>query len=75
VFKNTKTGRVDQFQGTDIDEVKWLKRARGYCLKIVLHSGHIHRFDGFKETVRYRFRYLKKVVLVGIIEIFLWRLF
>lgn len=51
VFKNTKTGKVDQFQGTDIDEVKWLKRARGYCLKIVLHSGHIHRFDGFKESV------------------------
>ncbi|XP_053375271.1 FACT complex subunit SSRP1-like isoform X1 [Mercenaria mercenaria] len=50
VFKNTKTGKVDQFQGTDIDQVKWLKRARGYCLKIVLHSGHIHRFDGFKEV-------------------------
>lgn len=50
VFKNTKTGKVDQFQGTDIDKVKWLKRAKGYCLKIVLHSGHIHRFDGFKET-------------------------
>ncbi|KAL4224373.1 FACT complex subunit ssrp1 [Mactra antiquata] len=50
VFKNTKTGKVDQFQGTDIDKVKWLKRARGYCLKIVLHSGHIHRFDGFKES-------------------------
>lgn len=51
VFRNMKTGISDQFQGTDVDKVQWLKRARGYCLKMQLHSGHIYRFDGFKESV------------------------
>ncbi|XP_052244926.1 FACT complex subunit SSRP1-like isoform X2 [Dreissena polymorpha] len=49
-FRNQKTGRQDQFQGTDIDKVYWLKRARGFCLKVLLHNGTIHRFDGFKDS-------------------------
>ncbi|GFN86488.1 fact complex subunit ssrp1 [Plakobranchus ocellatus] len=48
-FKNMKTGKVDQFQSSDLLKVQWLKRARGYCLKFVLESS-IHRFDGFKES-------------------------
>lgn len=50
VFKNIKTGRVDQFPGDDVEKVQWLKRAKGFCLKIMLQNGQIHRFDGFKET-------------------------
>ncbi|KAI8783219.1 FACT complex subunit SSRP1 [Biomphalaria glabrata] len=52
IFKNVKTGKVDQFQSSDIDKVQWLKRARGFCLKFVLNSGAggIHRYDGFKEA-------------------------
>ena len=53
VFRTAKTAISDQFQGTDVESVKWLKRARGYCLKMQLHSGHIYRFDGFKEGVCY----------------------
>lgn len=49
-FKNIKTGKVDQYQSTDVDKVYWLKRARGYCLKFMLDTGIIHRYDGFKET-------------------------
>jgi structure-specific recognition protein 1 len=51
IFKNSKTGKVDQFQSNDIEKCQWLKRARGYCLKIVLNNGTIHRYDGFKEAV------------------------
>ena len=51
MFKNIKTGILDQFSSSDIEEVHWLVRARGHCLKFILNSGNIHRFDGLKETV------------------------
>jgi len=49
VFKNVKTGKVEQFPGGDINKAQWLKRAKGFCLKFVLGTGVIHRYDGFKE--------------------------
>ncbi|XP_059146282.1 FACT complex subunit SSRP1-like [Physella acuta] len=49
IFKNVKTGKVDQFQSSDVDKAQWLKRARGFCLKFILTSGVIHRYDGFKD--------------------------
>ena len=51
VFRNIKTGKIDQFQGSEVEKAQWLKRAKGHCLKIVLENGQIHRFDGFKDTV------------------------
>ena len=56
VFKNIKTGRVDQFPGEEVEKVQWLKRAKGFCLKIMLQNGQIHRFDGFKEAVSSRYQ-------------------
>lgn len=50
IFKNNKTGKVDQFQTADMSKAQWLKRARGHCLKLVLKNGAIHRYDGFKEA-------------------------
>lgn len=50
VFRNIKTGKIDQFQGSEVEKAQWLKRAKGHCLKIVLENGQIHRFDGFKDT-------------------------
>ncbi|ELT88434.1 hypothetical protein CAPTEDRAFT_172235 [Capitella teleta] len=50
IFKNMKTGKVDQLASADIEKVQWLQRARGHCLKVALNSGNIHRFDGFKES-------------------------
>lgn len=49
IFKNNKTGKIDQYPGTDVEKVHWLKRARGHCLKFLLSNGTIHRYDGFKE--------------------------
>ena len=54
VFKNIKTGKVDQFSATDVESAQWLVRARGFCLKLVFKSGTIHRFDGLKEAVSYK---------------------
>ena len=51
VFKNLKTGLVDQYSSSDIEDAHWLVRARGHCLKIFMNNGNIHRYDGFKESV------------------------
>ena len=49
IFKNNKTGKVEQFPGIEVETSEWLKRARGHCLKFRLNSGNVHRFDGFKD--------------------------
>lgn len=49
-FRNEKTGRVDHYQASDIENAEWLSRARGYCLKIVLNNGLVHRYDGFGDS-------------------------
>jgi len=48
-FKNNKTGKLDQYQTSEVKAADWLKRARGFCLKIRLESDLIHRYDGFTE--------------------------
>jgi len=50
LFKNVKTGKLDQFQGGDVTKAQWLKRAKGYCLKFILNNDTIHRYDGFKDA-------------------------
>ncbi|KAK3580815.1 hypothetical protein CHS0354_025160 [Potamilus streckersoni] len=50
IFKNSKTGKVDHFESSDVQKVQWLKRSRGYCLKLIMQNGNIHRYDGFKDT-------------------------
>nr|XP_002734443.1 PREDICTED: FACT complex subunit SSRP1-like [Saccoglossus kowalevskii] len=49
VFKNKKTGVVEQVQATDMEKTKWLRAARGHELKLVMKNGSIFRYDGFKE--------------------------
>lgn len=53
VFKNLKTGKVDQLQASDMSATKFMPRAQGHCLKIVTKSGLVHKFDGFRETVSF----------------------
>lgn len=49
-FKNKKTNKSEQTQISDIENLYWLKRAKGHCFKIVLKNGVILRFDGFHEN-------------------------
>ncbi|PAA84582.1 hypothetical protein BOX15_Mlig018009g2 [Macrostomum lignano] len=48
-FKNEKTGRIDHFSSSDIEQVHWIIRARGFCLKFLL-GDLIYRYDGFREA-------------------------
>ncbi|XP_008482612.1 FACT complex subunit Ssrp1 [Diaphorina citri] len=50
VFKNKKTGKVEQINGPDLDFVNWQKLVGTWALRIFLKNGSLHRFAGFKET-------------------------
>ena len=50
-FKNTKTGKVEQLNASDIESVKWIKAALGYEMKFNLNNGSQFKLEGFKESV------------------------
>ncbi|KAI5707179.1 hypothetical protein M8J76_000991 [Diaphorina citri] len=50
VFKNKKTGKVEQINGPDLDFVNWQKLVGTWALRIFLKNGSLHRFAGFKES-------------------------
>jgi hypothetical protein len=53
IFKNNKTGKVEQFPGIEVETSEWLKRARGHCLKrtdgrsVVTIAHMFHAQNGF----------------------------
>ena len=51
IFKNSKTGKVDQINATDIDLANWQKLVGFWALRIFLKNGILHRFSGFRESV------------------------
>ncbi len=51
IFKNTKTGKTDQYTASEIKSVQWVQRARGYGLRITLINSTVHIIDGFRESV------------------------
>ncbi|XP_067931729.1 FACT complex subunit SSRP1-like isoform X2 [Watersipora subatra] len=50
IFKNLKTGKVEQLQSSDVVSTKFMARAQGHCLKIVTKNGTVHKYDGFRES-------------------------
>lgn len=48
VFKNNKTGKVEQINGTDIDLANFQRFVGTFGLRIFLKNGTLHRFMGFK---------------------------
>jgi len=59
MFKNMKTGKLDQFSASDVEEAQWLIRARGHCLKLLMNNGNAQRYDGFRESVCSSSRWLR----------------
>lgn len=52
VFKNSKTGKVEQISANDIDLVNFQKFIGSWGLRLFLKNGTLHRYGGFKEGVR-----------------------
>jgi len=50
IFKNAKTGKVEQVTGSDIDVVNWQRFAGQWGIRIFTKNGTLFRFGGFKET-------------------------
>jgi structure-specific recognition protein 1 len=50
VFKNSKTGKLESLQGSDIDVVTWQRFTNTWGLRIFTKPGNLLRFGGLKET-------------------------
>lgn len=51
IFKNQKTGKVEQISGSDMEMVNYQKFVGTWGLRIFLKNGTLHRFRGFKDGV------------------------
>jgi len=51
IFKNSKTGKVEQITASDLDIVNWQRLIGTWGIRIFLKNGTLHRFGGFKEGV------------------------
>ncbi|KDR11732.1 FACT complex subunit Ssrp1 isoform X1 [Zootermopsis nevadensis] len=49
IFKNSKTGKVEQITASDLDIVNWQRLVGTWGIRIFLKNGTLHRFGGFKE--------------------------
>lgn len=49
IFKNQKTGKVEQISASDMEMVNYQKFVGTWGLRIFLKNGTLHRFRGFKE--------------------------
>ncbi|XP_063225071.1 FACT complex subunit Ssrp1 [Bacillus rossius redtenbacheri] len=49
IFKNSKTGKVEQISASDIDLVNWQRLFGGFGIRVFLKNGTLHRFGGIKE--------------------------
>ena len=56
IFKNHKTGRVEQIQSNDIDSVGWQRLADQFGLRIMTKKGDLYRFGGFDDNEEEKLR-------------------
>lgn len=50
IFKNQKTGKVEQISASDMEMVNYQKFIGTWGLRIFLKNGTLHRFRGFKDA-------------------------
>ncbi|XP_045772844.1 FACT complex subunit Ssrp1 [Maniola jurtina] len=49
IFKNSKTGKVEQISANDIELVNFQKFIGSWGLRVFMKNGTLHRYGGFKE--------------------------
>lgn len=52
IFKNSKTGKVEQIPASEFDAVNFQNIAGNWGIRIFLNNGNLHRYIGFKDTDR-----------------------
>uniref|UniRef100_A0A8C6TIV0 FACT complex subunit SSRP1 n=1 Tax=Neogobius melanostomus TaxID=47308 RepID=A0A8C6TIV0_9GOBI len=50
VYKSSKTGRVDSIAASDLDFAQWRRVCLGHGIKLCSSTGHVYKYDGFKDT-------------------------
>nr|CAG4642375.1 EOG090X02Z1 [Evadne anonyx] len=50
VFKNAKTGKLEQISSSDIEFVNWQRLSGAWGLRIFVKNGALHRFGGFRDS-------------------------
>ncbi|MBN3311766.1 SSRP1 protein, partial [Atractosteus spatula] len=50
VYKNSKTGKVDNIPASELTECVWRRVCLGHGVKLLTSTGHIYKYDGFRES-------------------------
>ncbi|KAM4032902.1 FACT complex subunit SSRP1 [Anomaloglossus baeobatrachus] len=50
MYKNSKTGKVENIAAADLSEGMWRRVALGHGIKLVTRAGHVYKYDGFREA-------------------------
>ncbi|KAF0758454.1 Uncharacterized protein FWK35_00016394 [Aphis craccivora] len=69
VFKNVKTGKVEQLTSSDIEFVNWQKLVGTCGIRIFLKNGNLHRYTGFNESDQDKIaKYFKNTYRLDMLE-------
>lgn len=68
VFKNEKTGRVEQINASDIELINFQKFVGNFGLRVFMKSGLLHRFVGFTGEEQKIAAFVKKNYKLDMLE-------
>uniref|UniRef100_A0A7N8X1E3 FACT complex subunit SSRP1 n=1 Tax=Mastacembelus armatus TaxID=205130 RepID=A0A7N8X1E3_9TELE len=50
VYKSSKTGKVDNIPAGELNLAQWRRVCLGHGIKLGTSTGHIYKYDGFRDT-------------------------
>ncbi|KAK5864768.1 hypothetical protein PBY51_015981 [Eleginops maclovinus] len=50
VYKSSKTGKVDSIPAAELNLAQWRRVCLGHGIKLGTNSGHVYKYDGFRDT-------------------------
>lgn len=68
IFKNDKTGKVEQFTAGDIDLVNFQKFVGHFGLRFFMKNGSLHRFSGFTGDEKKIAEFVKSNYKIDVLE-------
>lgn len=51
VYKSSKTGKVDSIPAGELNLAQWRRVCLGHGIKLGTSTGHVYKYDGFRDTV------------------------
>uniref|UniRef100_A0A8L0DL86 FACT complex subunit SSRP1 n=1 Tax=Oncorhynchus mykiss TaxID=8022 RepID=A0A8L0DL86_ONCMY len=50
VYKSSKTGKVDNIPAAELSQATWRRVCLGHGIKLATSTGHVYKYDGFRDT-------------------------